>query len=144
MGVLYYEVSGYLGDLSRHSLMQRQPLEGFSNDIPGTSYRADQRREARWIDLFAQTADVHVDQVGAGVEVITPDFLEDHHAREDLPGVTHQEFQQLVFGGQQAQRLLGAAGFAADQVEFEVGVEAFAQAGVEVGQWGGAVYQEHG
>ena len=26
MGVLYYEVSGYLGDLSRHSLMQRQHL----------------------------------------------------------------------------------------------------------------------
>src|SRR5471032_716925 len=93
---------------SKRLLEERQPLEGFSNDITGTSYRADQRREARRVDFFAQATDVHVDQVGARVEVITPDFFEDHHSREDLPGIAHQEFEQLVFGGQQAQRLIGA------------------------------------
>jgi len=113
---------------SKRLLEERQPVEGFSNDITGASHRADQRREARWVDLFAQTADVHVDQVGTRVEVIAPDFLEDHHSRQNLPGIAHQEFQQLVFGGQQAQGLIGAAGFAADQVQFQIG---HAQGGFE-------------
>ena len=105
---------------SSRLLEERQPLEGFGNDITRASNSANQRHLARRIDFFAQATDVHIDQVGARVEVIAPDFLENHHPREDLPGVAHQEFQQLVLGGQQAQLLLAAAGFAGNQVEFEV------------------------
>ncbi|MNZ61813.1 hypothetical protein D3C78_799140 [compost metagenome] len=63
---------------------------------------------------------MHVDQVGAGVEVIAPDFLEDHHPGDHLAGVAHEEFQQLVLGGQQVEGVLAAPGLVADQVKLQV------------------------
>src|SRR5450830_1009540 len=55
---------------SKRLLEERQPLEGFSNDITGTSYRADQRCEARRIDLLAQAPDVDIDQGGDGGQAV--------------------------------------------------------------------------
>ena len=105
---------------SSRLLEERQPVEGVGNDITRASNGTNQGHQARRIDFLAQTTNVHVDEVGARVKVIAPDFFENHHAREDLPGIAHQKFQQLVLGGQQAQLLLGAAGFAGDQVELKV------------------------
>src|SRR5471030_363922 len=105
---------------SKRLLDERQPLEGFSNDITRASHGPDQRGYARWVDFLAQATDVYIDQVGAGIEVVAPDFLENHHAGDDLAAVAHHELQQLVFGRQQVQRLLATAGFATDQVQLQV------------------------
>src|SRR5471030_238703 len=105
---------------SKRLLEERQPLEGFSNDIPRASHGPNQWDVAGRVDFLAQAANVDVDQVGAGVEVIAPYLFENHHPRENLSGVAHQEFQQLVLGGQQGQQLTIAAGFVADQVQLKV------------------------
>jgi hypothetical protein len=74
---------------SKRLLEERQPLEGFSNDIAGASYGTYQWCETWWVDFFAQATNVHIYQIGARVEVIAPNLLENHHARQDLSGVAH-------------------------------------------------------
>ncbi|MCY1432408.1 hypothetical protein D9M71_484060 [compost metagenome] len=64
---------------------------------------------------------MHIDQVGAGVEVVAPDLFENHHARQHLAGIAHQEFKQLVLGGQQVEGLFAPARLVADQVQLQVG-----------------------
>ncbi|MNH04589.1 hypothetical protein D3C79_638890 [compost metagenome] len=64
---------------------------------------------------------MHVDQVGARVEVIAPDLLENHHPRDHLAAVAHQVLQQLVLGGQQVEGVVTAARFVADQVQLQIG-----------------------
>jgi hypothetical protein len=49
-----------------------------------------------------RTRPMHVDQVGARIEVVAPDFLEQHAAGDHLAGVADQEFEQLELRGQQA------------------------------------------
>src|SRR5262245_29846778 len=46
------------------------------------------------IDLVAQAADQHVDNVGLRIEVVLPHVRENHRFRDDLPGVAHQELEQ--------------------------------------------------
>ncbi len=62
-----------------------------------------------------------VDQVGAGVEVILPDLLEDHPPGEHLAGVAHHELQQLELHRQQLDAPLAAERLVLDQVELQVG-----------------------
>ena len=45
--------------------------------------------------LPPQAADVHVDDVGLGVEVVAPHLLEQHGPGDHLPGVPHEVLQQL-------------------------------------------------
>src|SRR5258708_1520051 len=67
-----------------------------SEDVSRTAYRANCRFLAGLIDLSSQPAHMHVDQIGAGIEVIAPDCLEQHRARDRLAGVTQHEFEHLV------------------------------------------------
>ena len=120
MRIALHATNSELYSASKRLLEERQPSDGFGNDITRAPYRADQRNVAGSVDFLAQTADVYVDQVGARVEVITPDLFENHHAREDLAAVAHQEFQQFVFGRQQRQDLFGATRFVADQVQLQI------------------------
>ena len=46
------------------------------------------------IDLLAQPADQHVDDVGLGIEVLLPDMREDHRLRHDAACVAHQVFEE--------------------------------------------------
>src|SRR4029079_8817936 len=46
------------------------------------------------IDLVAQPADQHVDDVGLGIEVVVPDVRQDHRLRDDLPGVSHEVLEE--------------------------------------------------
>jgi hypothetical protein len=80
----------------------------------------DERREALRVDLAAQAADVHVDDVGAGIEVVAPDLLEDHRAREHVARVAHEGFEQAEFDRQQFEFDLAATRDARDEVETQV------------------------
>ncbi|KAG1545100.1 hypothetical protein G6F50_013789 [Rhizopus delemar] len=63
---------------------------------------------------------MHVDEVGARVEVVAPHFLEQHHPGQHLPGVAHQVLQQLELGRQQAQAAPATVGGARQQVQLQV------------------------
>ena len=54
----------------------------------------DQRVLEALVDLGAQAADMHVDDIGLRVEMIVPDVLQQHGARHHLAGVLHQIFEQ--------------------------------------------------
>src|ERR1700743_2442350 len=70
---------------------------------PCTADTVDHGRFAGLVHLAPQAAHMNVDQVGARIETVMPDFLEQHGARHDLPGMTHQIFQQLKLARQYVQ-----------------------------------------
>src|SRR3954464_8975328 len=63
-------------------------------DIADASHGVQQLLLERAIELFAQPADEHVDDVGLRVEVVFPHVRQDHRLRHDLAGVAHQIFEQ--------------------------------------------------
>src|SRR2546427_116935 len=79
-------------------------------DIAGSTYGGDGLRAAGLLDASADTADVDVDQVGAGIEVIAPDFLEQHAAGDHLAGIADQELEQRELRRQQADLLPATPG----------------------------------
>ena len=72
------------------------------------------------VDLAAQVADVHVDDVGEAVVVHVPDVFHDHGAAERAAAVAHQVFQDAEFLGSQLDVFVGARHLAADAIEQQV------------------------
>src|SRR5438552_10180087 len=72
------------------------------------------------IDLAAKIVDIHVHDVGHGVEIKFPDLLRNGSAGKGLALVAHQEFQQSKFLGAEIDVMSPAAHGVADAVDFEV------------------------
>ena len=72
------------------------------------------------LELAAQAADMDVDHVRARVEMIVPDLLEHHRARDDLAGVAGEEFEQVEFARAERDRAAGARDGAGEQVDLEI------------------------
>ena len=78
----------------------------------GKSFTADaakgvqQPRFAAGLGLLTQVADVDAERVGVGAEVVAPDVLEDHRAREHLARMAQEQLEQLELGPRQQQRSL--------------------------------------
>ena len=64
---------------------------------------------------------MHVDDVGLGIEMMVPDLFQQHGARDDMPGMPHQIFEQAELARQQVDRLARPRHAARDQVHFEIG-----------------------
>src|SRR5438045_1855042 len=77
------------------------------------AHRMDQARLAVSLELLPQVADIDLDQVRLAAEVVVPDPIEDHLARQYPARVVQEERQQLVLLGRQldptltAERLAG-------------------------------------
>src|SRR3954451_19499883 len=89
-------------------------------DISDASHRLQQLLLERPIDLFAQPADEHVDDVGLRIEVVFPDVRQDHRLRYDLAGVANQIFEQHDLARPQIERLAAAVYLARQQIERQV------------------------
>ena len=61
------------------------------------------------------------DDVGVRIEVQVPHGLQQHGAGDDLSRVPHQIFQKRVFARLKVDLLAGAADFASEAIDFEVG-----------------------
>ena len=48
-----------------------------------------QRHLEALVDLGAQARDMHVDDIGLGIEMIFPDIFQQHRAGDNLSGVAH-------------------------------------------------------
>src|SRR5262245_62790842 len=77
-------------------------------DISGASHRVDQLAIEAAIDLLAQPRHQHVDDVGAGVERVSPDVRQDHGLRQYAPRVAHQVFEQRELARPQFDELSSA------------------------------------
>ena len=82
---------------------------------------ADERVLGFAVDFVAQAMDVDVDDVGGGVDAHLPDVIEDHGAGDDAAGVAAEVFEESEFLLGELELDAGAAGFAADEVDFEIG-----------------------
>src|SRR5690349_15915933 len=87
------------------------------NDVPRVAHRHDQRGGlAVETDLAPQVADMHVDHIRVDVEVVVPGGFEQHRARDDLAGVSHHEFEQLVFTRLEVDGLTRAAHYSGGRI----------------------------
>src|SRR5215472_4809790 len=75
-----------------------------------------QRRREALVDLVAQAADLHVNDVGARVEVAVPHRLEEHGAGDHLALVAHHELQQTELPRPEQDGFAGPLHLALDQV----------------------------
>ena len=82
--------------------------------------RVDEPRLAAGLGLAAQVADVHVERVRAEAEVVAPDALVDHRAREHLARVAQEQLEQRELGARQLDRLAVARHLARPRVQLEI------------------------
>src|SRR5689334_20468304 len=81
----------------------------------------DQPRLAAGLGLLAQVADVNVESLRVGSEVVVPDAFEDLLSGQDPPRVLEEELEQQVLGTGQLQHTVAALDRVADRVELEIG-----------------------
>src|SRR5581483_6948023 len=86
----------------------------------GSANIDNQRRRPLGVDFLAQIADMHVDHIGLEREVILPDVLEQHRARNDPPGMAEKIFQEPELARQQADPDVAAIDSLFDEVHFQV------------------------
>src|SRR5689334_18841789 len=72
------------------------------------------------VQLAAEPADVDVDDVGARIEVIVPDLLEQHGAGYDPPFVASEIFEKQILSRLEVQLLAVALHRARERIDFEI------------------------
>src|ERR1700753_3634148 len=80
----------------------------------------DQRSAAPYVDLLAQIADMHVDDIGLERVMVVPHVLQQHPARDHLAAMAQEVFQKLEFARQQIDPGAAAMHRLFDQVHFKV------------------------
>src|SRR5215510_11522017 len=98
------------------------PISGLVlQDVAGSADRVEELPLLRPVDLPAQIADVHVDDVALGVEVEPPHVLDQHRPREDAAGVAHEVLEQRPLARGQLDPAAAALHLARGRVERQVG-----------------------
>src|SRR6266480_2882676 len=77
--------------LGGHHCPPRGLLRG-AQTVAGAANRMQQWLIETLVDLLAQSADVNIDDIGLGIEVIVPHVFEQHRAGHYMAGVAHQVF----------------------------------------------------
>ena len=70
--------------------MLRQMLLRCAQYIADSAYGVNHRLLESLVDLLAQSADMDIDHVGLGIEMIVPHSLQEHRARNNVSRVAHQ------------------------------------------------------
>src|SRR6185437_14500109 len=82
------------------------------------------RVNERWlvgqVDLAPQSSNVHINDVGAWVEVIVPNLLEEHRPSHHLAVMSHQVLEELEFARLQVEPAAPAADLARKEIDLEV------------------------
>src|SRR5260370_3997291 len=87
---------------------------------PDATHSVNERRLAGQIDLAAEPSDMDVDEVGTRIEMIVPNLLEEHRARDDLVIVPDQMFEQAQPPRPQLEVSRSAARFPRQEVPFRL------------------------
>ena len=106
------------------SSVQRKPVvrtnsgrstehESFATDV------VDHRLFFEFIDLPTQPAHMHVHKIASRNELVIPNFLKQHCARQQLILPAHHVFEQAKFTRQEVDRALTPFGGTRQQIELE-------------------------
>src|SRR5689334_20109637 len=88
-----------------------------AEDIANAAHRVQQFLLEGTIDLVAQPAHEHVDDVGLRIEAVRPDVREDHRLRYDPAAIPHQVLEERELARPQIQRLAVAGHAAREEIE---------------------------
>src|SRR5438309_435337 len=88
--------------------------------VANAANRSNEGALVSGIHFPAKIVDVHVDDIGHGVEIKFPDLFNNGGAGNGLALVAHQEFEQSKFLGAEIDVMSSAAHSVADAVDFEV------------------------
>src|SRR5271167_4051421 len=83
--------------------------------------RVDQLARARALELAPQVPHIHAHRVRGRPEVIAPHTVVDEAVREHVPGIQHQQLEQLVLGSRQLDEVLADLRPVTRSVEPELG-----------------------
>jgi hypothetical protein len=87
--------------------------ESFATDV------VDHRLFFEFIDLPTQPAHMHVHKIASRNELVIPNFLKQHCARQQLILPAHHVFEQAKFTRQEVDRALTPFGGTRQQIELE-------------------------
>src|SRR5829696_1171007 len=91
-----------------------------SEDITDAPDRAQELVVERPIDLFAQTAHQHVDDVGLRIEGVVPYVRQDHRLGDDLGRIAHQVLEQRELARPELDLRAAARHLPRQQIERQV------------------------
>src|ERR1019366_1496497 len=92
----------------RKRKVEESSLSRCTESIAASSDRVNQRLFAAALKLGPEPIDVNFDDIGGPFPVGLPQAFAEHLARDDLPGMAHQHFEDAEFGRRQVD--LGTAG----------------------------------
>ena len=107
---------------ANRSVVERRTAGAISRPqlITRAAHRMQERAGKAFVDLLAQPADMHVGDVGVGVEMEIPHALQQHGAGHDLVDMLEQIFEQPVFARLQVDRLARAPHAVGEQVHLQI------------------------
>src|SRR5471032_2352097 len=100
--------------------MREKALLRSADDIASSPDGVQQGLVEALVDLATQPADVRLDDVGLGIEMEIPDFLQQHRARHDLARMPHQVLEDLELLGQELDALAGARHATRQKIDVQV------------------------
>src|SRR5260370_41687089 len=91
-----------------------------AHHVTDAAHRVQQRRREVLVDLLAQSADLHIDRIRLRIEMIVPDRLEEHRARDHLSLVTNQILEKPKLSRLQRDRLIGPLAPTSSQIHVQI------------------------
>jgi hypothetical protein len=73
------------------------------------------------VDFTPEMIDVDVDDVRAGIEIVTPDMFRNYRPGQNAVEIPHEIFEEGVFPPRQVDYFFTAAGFVGNGIEMEIG-----------------------
>src|SRR5271165_2224202 len=88
------ELKTRIASARRKAVARKSLPSAVTNHVSSPANGAQERRVEVTVDFGAQARYMHIDHVGLRIEVIVPDVLEQHRARDHLARILHQIFEQ--------------------------------------------------
>src|SRR5260370_38343653 len=101
----------------------RMYMSLFPQRITIASDRLDQASPSVCLELLAQMTNVHFQHVAVDLGVVSPDAFQDLLPAQYLPGVAHEQHQEIVLLGGQFYPTPGPANFPGRLIEFQVSID---------------------
>ena len=95
-------------------------LFSFPHHIAHAPDCVDQTSLTIFFKFLAKIADIDIQHIALATKVIIPNLIEDHFTGHHLPGMAHEEFQQVIFFCSQFNFAISTDSLPGAAIQFEV------------------------